>query len=123
MVRLPEVCRDREQPPRTRLIAGLRDVGSDLGVQRPQTRTLLGDVVRDVGAQLPVAARHPLELSEQHVRGRAIGSDALKLGVNGVCVISHGSSNATAIVNAVRVARDSVAAGTVDRLTEAIGTS
>jgi glycerol-3-phosphate acyltransferase PlsX len=47
---------------------------------------------------------------------------ALLLGVKGVCVISHGSSSATAIVNAVRVARDSVAAGTVDRLTEAIGT-
>ena len=35
---------------------------------------------------------------------------ALLLGVDGVCVISHGSSSATAIVNAVRVARDCVPA-------------
>jgi glycerol-3-phosphate acyltransferase PlsX len=44
---------------------------------------------------------------------------ALLLGVNGVCIISHGSSSATAIVNAVRVARDCVTAEVVDRLTEA----
>jgi fatty acid/phospholipid biosynthesis enzyme len=36
-----------------------------------------------------------------------------------VCVISHGSSSATAIVNAVRVARDSVQADVVAALTEA----
>src|SRR3954468_1160796 len=34
---------------------------------------------------------------------------ALLLGLNGVCIISHGASSATAIVNAVRVARDCVA--------------
>jgi len=44
---------------------------------------------------------------------------ALLLGVKGVCIISHGSSSATAIVNAVRVARDCVNAGVIDRLTEA----
>ncbi len=42
------------------------------------------------------------------------------LGVKGVCVISHGSSSANAIVNAVRVARDCVDAGVVARLTEAV---
>jgi glycerol-3-phosphate acyltransferase PlsX len=44
---------------------------------------------------------------------------ALLLGINGVCIISHGASSATAIVNAVRVARDCVAANVIDRLTEA----
>jgi len=44
---------------------------------------------------------------------------ALLLGVNGVCIISHGASSATAIVNAVRVARECVTAGVIDRLTEA----
>jgi phosphate acyltransferase len=44
---------------------------------------------------------------------------ALLLGVKGVCIISHGASSATAIVNAVRVARDCVAREVVDRLTEA----
>jgi len=47
---------------------------------------------------------------------------AMLLGVKGVCIISHGSSSATAIVNAVGVARDMVEAGVVDRLREAIAT-
>jgi glycerol-3-phosphate acyltransferase PlsX len=38
------------------------------------------------------------------------------LGVDGVCIISHGSSSARAVVNAVRVARDMVDAGLVDTL-------
>jgi glycerol-3-phosphate acyltransferase PlsX len=46
---------------------------------------------------------------------------AVLLGIKGVCVISHGSSSAAAIVNAVRVAADTAAAGTVERLTGAIG--
>jgi glycerol-3-phosphate acyltransferase PlsX len=46
---------------------------------------------------------------------------AMLLGVEGVCIISHGSSSATAIVNAVRVARDSVHADVVTRLREAVG--
>ncbi|MDQ1521314.1 MAG: phosphate acyltransferase [Actinomycetota bacterium] len=45
---------------------------------------------------------------------------ALLLGVKGVCVISHGSSSAGAIVNAVRVARDSVTANVVERMTAAV---
>jgi phosphate acyltransferase len=45
---------------------------------------------------------------------------AVLLGVNGICVISHGSSSAGAIVNATRVARDAVAAGAVQRLADAV---
>jgi glycerol-3-phosphate acyltransferase PlsX len=45
---------------------------------------------------------------------------ALLLGVDGVCVISHGSSSARAIVNASRLARDCVSAGIVGRVQEAI---
>jgi phosphate acyltransferase len=45
---------------------------------------------------------------------------AMLLGVNGVCIISHGSSSATAIVNALGVARDMVGARVVDRLRDAI---
>jgi len=44
---------------------------------------------------------------------------ALLLGVDGVCIISHGASSATAIFNAGRVARDCVTTGVVDRLTAA----
>ncbi len=42
------------------------------------------------------------------------------LGLKGVCVISHGASSADAIVNAVGVARDCVAAGVVPRLEAAV---
>lgn len=45
---------------------------------------------------------------------------AMLLGVDGVCIISHGSSNATAIVNACRVARDMVDGGVVDALRGAV---
>ena len=47
---------------------------------------------------------------------------AMLLGVNGVCIISHGSSNDTAIVNAVKVANEMIEAGLVDRLREAVST-
>ncbi len=45
---------------------------------------------------------------------------AMLLGVEGVCIISHGSSSATAIVNAVRVAAEMVEAGVVERLRAAV---
>jgi glycerol-3-phosphate acyltransferase PlsX len=45
---------------------------------------------------------------------------AALLGVNGVCVISHGSSSARAIVNAVRLAVECVDTNVVGRLKEAI---
>jgi len=41
---------------------------------------------------------------------------ALLLGVRGVCVISHGASGAAAVMNAIRVAREMVAAGMVDHI-------
>ncbi len=44
---------------------------------------------------------------------------ALLLGVKGVCVISHGSSSADAMVNAIRVASEMVEAEMVDHLTAA----
>ena len=46
---------------------------------------------------------------------------AMLLGVRGVCVISHGSSSARAIVNAVRVARDAIDADLVGKLAGAVG--
>jgi phosphate acyltransferase len=46
---------------------------------------------------------------------------AMLLGVDGLCLISHGSSSATAIVNAVRVAKELHDAEIVDRLRAAVG--
>ncbi|MGH9281957.1 MAG: phosphate acyltransferase PlsX [Acidimicrobiales bacterium] len=45
---------------------------------------------------------------------------ALLLGVDGVCIISHGSSSPDAVVNAVGVARDMVEGGLVDRLRQSV---
>jgi glycerol-3-phosphate acyltransferase PlsX len=45
---------------------------------------------------------------------------ALLLGVDGVCVISHGSSNDTAVVNAVGVAADAVRQDLVAKLRAAV---
>jgi phosphate acyltransferase len=55
---------------------------------------------------LPVAA----ELDPENTGG------AMLLGVDGVCVISHGSSSAVAVRNAVRVAHEVAAADLVGRL-------
>jgi phosphate acyltransferase len=45
---------------------------------------------------------------------------AMLLGVDGVCIISHGSSGARAIVNAVRAARDAVDHGLVGQVRDSI---
>jgi glycerol-3-phosphate acyltransferase PlsX len=45
---------------------------------------------------------------------------AMLLGVKGICVISHGSSNATAIMNALRVAAEADANGVVEKLAATI---
>lgn len=45
---------------------------------------------------------------------------AMALGLNGVCIISHGSSKANAVVNAVKVAADMVEQGLVAKLQTAV---
>jgi phosphate acyltransferase len=45
---------------------------------------------------------------------------AMLLGVNGVCVISHGSSSSVAIVNAVTVAHDLAVAGLVEAVASSV---
>jgi glycerol-3-phosphate acyltransferase PlsX len=42
------------------------------------------------------------------------------LGTDGVCVISHGSSNATAMMNAVLVAHECATKGLVDQVAAAV---
>jgi glycerol-3-phosphate acyltransferase PlsX len=48
---------------------------------------------------------------------------AVLLGLKGVCVISHGSSSAKAIVNAVKVGHDMATTRIVDRLAAAVATT
>ncbi len=45
---------------------------------------------------------------------------AMLLGVDGVCIISHGSSSSVAMVNAIGVARDMVLGGVVEHLRAAV---
>jgi glycerol-3-phosphate acyltransferase PlsX len=59
---------------------------------------------------LPLAA----EFDPQNTGG------AMLLGIDGVCVISHGSSNATAILNAVRVAYECATRGLVAHVAAAV---
>ncbi len=48
---------------------------------------------------------------------------AMLLGVDGVCIIRHGSSSATAVANAIRVAAEAVEADMVGRLRAAVSGS
>jgi glycerol-3-phosphate acyltransferase PlsX len=59
---------------------------------------------------LPVAA----EFEPENTGG------AMLLGIDGVCVISHGSSNATAMVNAVRVAYECATRGLVEAVAASV---
>ncbi len=73
------------------------------------------EATRDAGAVLsqylaPVVGR----LTPDNYGGAQL------LGVKGVCVISHGSSNDTAIMNALRVAHDMDAAGVLEGLRVAL---
>ena len=61
---------------------------------------------------LPVAA----EFEPENTGG------AMLLGTDGVCVISHGSSNATAMMNAVRVAHECATRGLADHVAAAVRT-
>ncbi|HEV7760737.1 MAG TPA: phosphate acyltransferase PlsX [Acidimicrobiales bacterium] len=92
-------------------------------------KTLEGGMKALVGAV--VGALNATEVAEQAFAGllplyATVDPDtyggAMLLGVKGVCIISHGSSSSTAIVNAVNVARDMVEAGVVDRLRAAVTT-
>lgn len=75
----------------------------------PETRAA-GDVL------LPSLAPLVAEIEPDSTGG------AMLLGVEGVCVISHGSSKARAIANAVRVARDMAGSGLVGELRRAVTT-
>jgi glycerol-3-phosphate acyltransferase PlsX len=70
----------------------------------------VGGVEGAIDALLPLAA----EFDPDNTGG------AMLLGVEGVCIISHGSSSARAVVNAVRVARDMVDGDVVDGLRSAV---
>ena len=65
-------------------------------------------------ALMPYLAPLAAEFDPDNTGGAAL------LGVDGVCVISHGSSSAQAMVSAVKVAYEVATAGLVDRLAQAV---
>jgi len=81
-------------------------LGSVIGAS-PETRAA-GDVL--IPALLPYAERVDPEST----------GGAMLLGVDGVCIISHGSSSARAVLNAVRVAHDMVEADLVGGVRAAV---
>ena len=72
------------------------------------------DATRAAGATLA----GPLDEMVSELHPDSVGG-ALLLGVNGVCVISHGSSSADAMANAIRVAAEMVEVEMVAHLTAA----
>ncbi|HUO47442.1 MAG TPA: phosphate acyltransferase PlsX [Acidimicrobiales bacterium] len=73
------------------------------------------DATREAaGVMLPHLAPLASEFDPDNTGG------AMLLGVDGVCVISHGSSGPRAIVSAVKVAHDVATGGLVARLAEAV---
>lgn len=65
----------------------------------------------------PLLLERAKHIDPEHTGG------ALLLGVDGVCIISHGSSGPVAIVNAVRAAKEAVDARVVERLKEAVASA
>jgi glycerol-3-phosphate acyltransferase PlsX len=73
------------------------------------------DATRDAaGVLLPALAPLYSQLDPDNTGG------AMLLGVHGVCIISHGSSKETAMVNAIRVAGEMVEGNVVGHLAEAV---
>ena len=72
----------------------------------------------DTRAAATVLLPHLLPLAAEFEPENTGG--AMLLGTDGVCVISHGSSNATAMLNAVLLAHDCAARGLVDAVAAAV---
>jgi phosphate acyltransferase len=62
----------------------------------------------------------PLLLPLQEELDAETYGGAMLLGIDGVCIISHGASSSRAIFNAVGVAHDMVAGGLVERIRQAV---
>jgi phosphate acyltransferase len=87
-------------------------------------RTFMGILGAAIGATAETKAAGDVLLPEllryaAHVDPEETGG-AMLLGVDGVCIISHGSSSSRAILNAVRVAHEMADRGLVARLGEAV---
>lgn len=81
---------------------------------------MVWDVLDGAPADAAKALRPLFEEASATLDSEATGG-AMLVGVDGVCIISHGSSSPRAIVNAVRVAIECHETGIVQRMKEVIG--
>lgn len=70
--------------------------------------------------QLPAAMLKPVFTRMKRRTDYRERGGAPLLGVNGVCIICHGSSNAVAIANAVRTAGEAVRHGIIDKIRQQV---
>jgi glycerol-3-phosphate acyltransferase PlsX len=88
-------------------------------------KTLEGGLAALVETLRERAGGHPAVLDAADELGRALDPEAtggaVLLGVRGVCIISHGSSSAWAITNAIGVAQEMVRVGMTQALAAGVG--
>jgi glycerol-3-phosphate acyltransferase PlsX len=86
------------------------------GIARMMSTMLRQELMASTQGKIAaVLAKSAIEQLRERVDYQDVGG-ALLVGVKGVCVIAHGSSKHTAIKNAVRLARDLVAAHVVQKI-------
>jgi len=73
-----------------------------------------------LGRLKAILNRNLLQTLEKKVNYAEYGGGTL-LGVNGICIISHGRSPASAITSAIKLGKEAAISGIVPRLTKAIG--
>ena len=90
------------------------------GALRSLATVVFGVLDATPEARAASATLLPALLEAAEVYDPDVTGGAVLLGVGGVCVISHGSSSARAIVSAVTVAADCIRAGVVARMEQAV---
>jgi len=90
------------------------------GALRTVIKGLLGAFGADPANKPHVDALLPAMLPLYELLDPETYGGAILLGVDGVCIISHGSSSAKAMVNAIKVAQEMVRGGMVDEIRTAI---
>ena len=100
---------------------------AEQGEESNERLEFLGDSVLGLLVTAHIFRTYPLlpegdlaKLRASVVNSALLAELASELGVDGVCIISHGSSNAVSILNAAKVARDMVEADLVGALRAAI---
>src|SRR3989440_15915 len=84
-------------------------------------RTLRDEIPKTLSGKLGgLLIRGPVQKIRSRIDWREFGGAPL-LGIDGVAVVAHGRSDATAMKNAIRVAKEAVEQNLVGRVSEAVG--